>query len=100
MLMMNGRFLSKEAFEMRRQFFVNDDEPSEGFLEKNKRESFQPPNPMSDPAQVRLSMLLQRGAAVLPRARACTRQPPLCPCVLLPAVVSRPLLMPLFRGCR
>eukprot|EP00035_Acanthoeca_spectabilis_P022324 m.443101 g.443101 ORF g.443101 m.443101 type:complete len:254 (-) comp18922_c0_seq1:84-845(-) len=57
MLMMNGRFLSKEAFEMRRQFFVNDDEPSEGFLEKNKRESFQPPNPMSDPAQMNNMMM-------------------------------------------
>lgn len=37
---------------MRRQFFVNEDEPEEGFLEKNKRESFAPPNPMQDPAQV------------------------------------------------
>ena len=58
MLLMNGRFLSKEAFEMRRQFFVNEDTPEEGFLEKNKRASFTPPNPMSDPAQVRLSLFL------------------------------------------
>lgn len=57
MLLMNGHFIPRGAFEMRRQFFVNEEEPSEGFLEKNKRESFTPPNPMSDPAQMNNMMM-------------------------------------------
>eukprot|EP00041_Stephanoeca_diplocostata_P019824 m.431578 g.431578 ORF g.431578 m.431578 type:complete len:256 (-) comp21405_c0_seq4:2849-3616(-) len=52
----NGKFLNREAFEMRRQYFVSSSDPDSGFFKRKKRD-VPPPNPMQDPSQMNNMMM-------------------------------------------
>lgn len=54
----NGKFLTREAFEMRRQYFVSSSDPDGGFFKRKKRD-VPPPNPMQDPSQMNNMMMVR-----------------------------------------